>query len=616
MTQPDLRRQARQLLRSATRGRGREVRRLAAWAVVAAIPAFLSGRLIASAVDEGFLAGRNLTGLAWLGVFGASAVVGAWAMRATILRLAAIVEPFRDDLARLVVTGSLRRSTQAGAAGDTAGIARLTQQVEVVRDAYASILLAGQGFLVATVGALLGLLTLMPQLLLMVAPPLVLGLAMFLAALRHMAMRQRNSIVAEEQVAEGGAALAAGVRDIVACGAERSAASMVGAQIEAQALATRDLARLTAVRSVSVAIGGLLPIVLILVMGPWLVRNGATAGTIFGAMTYVLQGVHPALQAFVNAISGPGLWLMVTLRRIVESSQASEPGGQQDSAPATHPPHHGVRLQGVTFAYGPCSDPIVRDFDLTVRHGEHLAVVGPSGVGKSTLASLITGVLEPQAGEISIGGVPVGEIGALAPAHRVLIPQEAYLFSGSVFENVAYLRPDVRQRELDRAIDTLGMRALLERLGGYDAELDPAALSGGERQLLTLVRAYLSPAWLVVLDEAACNLDPRSEAVVEEAFARRPGTLIVIAHRVSSALRAERILVLDGARAQHGTHAQLLVSSPLYRDLAGRWQVGDIIAAGPPSAARPTARAAYPPKPQAGSGCARSRDGAGARSGA
>jgi ATP-binding cassette subfamily C protein len=614
MTPPDLRREARHLLRSATRGRGRELRRLLGWAVLAALPAFLSGRLIATAIDDGFLAGKSLTGCAWLGIFGASAAVGAWATRATILRLSQIVEPFRDDLARLVVEGSLRTSTRAGSAGDTAAVARLTQQVEIVRDAYASILLAGQSFLVATAGALLGLLTLMPRLLLFVAPPLVIGLAMFLAALRHMAARQRDSILAEEHVAETGAALAAGMRDVVACGAEDAAAAMVGEHVEAQARATRDLARLTAVRSVSVAIGGLLPIVLILVSGSWLVRHGATAGTIFGAMTYVLTGVHPAMQSFVNAISGPGLWLMVTLRRILEASQAPEADGEPDEAPVMHPPHHGVRLEGVTFAYGPCSEPILCDFDLDVPHGEHLAVVGPSGVGKSTLANLICGVLEPQAGEISIGGIAVAAIGSAAPAHRVLIAQEAYLFSGSVFENVAYLRQDVGQRELDRTVDALGMRALLERLGGYDAELDPAALSAGERQLVTLVRAYLSPAWLVVLDEASCHLDPRSEALVESAFARRPGTLIVIAHRVSSALRAQRILVLDGHEPQHGTHAELIAGSSLYRDLIGRWQASAVTTTRATPERR--SRSAPPPRPRAESGFGPSHGDADARSGA
>jgi ABC-type multidrug transport system fused ATPase/permease subunit len=565
---------ARRLLLSALRGHGSELRLLLLWSTVQAIPAFLSGRLVAQAIDDGFLAGRTGRGLAWLGLLGVSAIVGAWATRETFLRLAQIVEPFRDELAKLAVTGALRHSTEAGAAGDTAGVARLTQQVEVVRDAYASILLVGQNFVVVAGGALLGLLTLMPEMLALVLPPLVVGLVIFLAALGRMAARQRDSIMAEERIAEGTAALSADIRDVVACGAEDRAAGMVDEHIEAQARAARGLARLTAVRVVAVAIGGLLPVVLILVAGSWLVARGASAGMIFGALTYVLLGMQPALQTFVDGISGPGLWLVVTLRRISEASGAA--AHPHASARAwLRPPHHGVYLSGVTFAYGSFAEPVIADLDLAIPHGEHLAVVGPSGVGKSTLANVIAGVLQPQAGEVLLGGVALRDMDpAMLAQHRVLIPQEAYVFAGSLYENLAYLHEDAQPADIDRAVQLLGMRPLVERLGGYDAELDPATLSAGERQLVTLVRAYVSPAWLVILDEASCHLDPSTEALVEEAFARRPGTFIVIAHRISSAIRAQRILVLDGTHVLHGSHADLLQRSALYRDLVGHWQFG------------------------------------------
>ena len=567
------------LLLSAVRGRGSEMRMLLFWSTVQAVPAFLSGRLVAKALDDGFFAGRTGRGFVWLALLALGAIVGAWATRETFLRLARIVEPFRDELAKLAVSGALRHSTAAGAAGDTAGVARLTQQVEVVRDAYASILLVGQNFLVVTTGALIGLSTLMPEMLALVLPPLVAGVAIFLAALGHMAVRQRDSILAEERIAERTAALTADIRDVVACGADEIAAPMVGEHIEAQARAARGLARLTAVRIVAVAIGGLLPVVLILLAGPWLVAHGATAGMILGGLTYVLLGMQPALQTFIDAISGPGLWLVVTLRRIVEASGAV--ASVEAPARGWHwPPHHGVRLSGVTFAYGSVAEPVIGDLDLAVPHGEHLAIVGPSGVGKSTLANVIAGLLQPQAGEVRLGGVALNELDpAMLAQHRVLIPQEAYVFGGTLYENLAYLHEDARLADVDRAVDVLGMRALVERLGGYDAQLDPAALSAGERQLVTLVRAYVSPAWLVILDEASCHLDPAAEAVVEEAFARRPGTFIVIAHRISSAIRAQRILVLDGAQVLHGSHGELLTQSALYRDLVGHWQVDGIHAA-------------------------------------
>jgi ATP-binding cassette subfamily C protein len=572
------------LLLSPLRGRGRDLRLLVGWSAVQALPAFLSGRLVATALDHGFLAGRVGHGFAWLSVLGVSALIGAYATRETFLHLAAIVEPFRDDLARLTVDGSLRRSTAAGAAGDTAGVARLTQQVEIARDASASILLVAQNFVVVTGGALLGLLTLMPEILVLVVPPFVAGLVIFLAALRHMAARQRDSIMAEERMAERTSAVTSGVRDVVACGAETRAEAMVGEHIDAQAQATRALARLTAVRIVAVAVGGLLPVVLILLAGPWLVAQGATAGTILGALTYVLRGMQPALQTFVDGISGPGLWFSVTLRRIVEASRAPLSDADPGAAPSASlaPPHHGVRLSGVTFAYGSFAEPVIRDLDLAVPHGEHLVVVGPSGVGKSTLANVIAGVLQPQAGEVTLGGVPLRQLHPDTLAqHRALIPQEAYLFAGSVYENLCYLDPEAQRSDVDRAVRALGMRPLLERLGGYDAELDPSALSTGERQLITLVRAYVSRAWLVILDEASCHLDPATEAVVERAFAQRPGTLIIIAHRVSSALRAQRILVLDGTELLHGTHDELLAQSALYRDLVGHWESGAVDADSP-----------------------------------
>jgi ATP-binding cassette subfamily C protein len=570
---------ARQLLLSALRGRGPDLRRLFAWSTVQAIPAFLSGRLIATAIDDGFLAGRTGRGFAWLGLLGVSAVAGAWATRQTFLRLAGIVEPFRDVLATLTVTGALRHSTEAGAAGDTAGVARLTQQVEIVRDAYAAILLVGQNFVVVTLGALLGLLTLMPEIVALVLPPLIIGVAIFLVALPRLAASRRDSILAEEHISEGMAALATDIRDVVACGAEDAVETMIGEHIDEQARATRTLARLTSVRIVAVVIGGLLPVLLILIAGPWLVARGATAGMILGALTYVQLGVQPALQRFVDTINGPGLWLVVTLRRIAEASSGQRPvanaQAQESLAPREARNGRDVQLSGATFAYGPFAEPVIRALDLTVPQGEHLAVVGPSGAGKSTLANVIAGVLQPQAGAVRLGGMPLRRVDpAMLAQQRVLIPQEAYVFAGSLYENLAYLHEEVGRAQLEEAVDLFGIRALVERLGGYDAELDPATLSAGERQLVTLVRAYVSPAWLVILDEASCHLDPAAEALVEQAFALRPGTLIVIAHRISSALRAQRILVLDGTQVLDGTHEGLLQRSALYRDLVGHWRSG------------------------------------------
>ena len=171
-----------------------------------------------------------------------------------------------------------------------------------------------------------------------------------------------------------------------------------------------------------------------------------------------------------------------------------------------------------------------------------------------------------------MGGVPLDALHPSAlPRHRVLIPQEAYVFAGTLLENLTYLSGDPGQEALDAAVDAIGLEPVVERIGGPLGMVEPAALSAGERQLVALTRAYLSPAPVAVLDEATCHLDPPAEALVEEAFARRPGSLVVIAHRLSSALRARRILLMDGTAMLVGTHEELLAGSALYRDLVGYW---------------------------------------------
>ena len=584
MSAPGRRRAGYRLLVTSLRGRRRQLAGLAVWSLVQAMPAFLSGRLLARALDHGFLAHRSGTGFAWLGLLGVAVVAGAWGTRQTYLRLAALVEPFRDELVELVVTGALR--TPASSAGGVAGggvagggvagggVARVTQHVEILREAYAGVLMTVQGFLVTAVSALVGLFGLLPAALMLVLPPLVVGLAVFAAALGPMASRQRASILAEEALSDSTAAMAEGLRDIVACGGEEAVYATVSPHIDAHARATQELARFTAVRTSAVAIGGWLPVVLLLVGGPWLVRNGASTGELLGALTYVVYGVHPALQTLVRELGGSGLWLFVTLDRVVEATGGAtvEPAVQSAGKAPPVPAGFEVRLRDVTFRYGASPEPVISGLDLVVPEGDHLAIVGPSGVGKSTLAGLMAGLLRPDSGEVLLGGTDVRHVDWPTLAGlRTLIPQEAYVFAGTVRENLTYLNEDAGTREVDEAVDLLGAGTLVRRLGGYDAAVSAASLSSGERQMLTLVRSYLSPAPVVVLDEATSHLDPAAEATVEAAFASRTGTLIVIAHRISSALRARRVLVLDGAEPAVGAHDELLSGSVVYRDLVGHW---------------------------------------------
>lgn len=561
------------LLRASVRGRGRQLLLFAFWSAVEAVPAALSGRLIALALDHGFLAGRGGAGFGFLALFGLTVLAGSWGTREAFLRLAVVIEPFRDELVRRAVRGSLQRSARAGAPPDSAAVARLTQQVEIVREAYASVLLVAQGFLVTAGAALVGLATLVPGATVLVLAPLGLSLAVFVLALPRLAARQREAIIADEELADVAATAIAGLRDVVACGGEDAAAQSIGARVREQARASGRVAWMSALRTLVVALGGWAPVVLILLAASRLQREGAPTGAIIGVLTYVLRGVQPALQQLVAGIGSTGLWLLVTLRRIVETAAAGEAPPVQ--APAAAPRDGALRLRGVTFAYGSAADRVIDGLDLDLPDGDHLAIVGPSGAGKSTLANLAAGLLVPQQGSILLGGAPVAAMDAAELGrHRVLIPQEAYVLPATVRENLLYLDPAASAERVADALERLGAQALVSRLGGLDAVVAPDALSAGERQLLTLVRAYLAPGRLVILDEAACHLDPVAEARAEAAFAARAGTLVVIAHRISSALRARRVLVLDGPRVALGTHEQLLAASPLYRNLTGGWERG------------------------------------------
>jgi ATP-binding cassette, subfamily B, bacterial RamB/AmfA len=560
-----MRDQVRALLWGALRRQPYQLARLAGWSIAEVTPAFVLGHAIAGAIDDGFAAGRSGIGLGWLAVLGGAWLLAAVGARQVILAIAAIVEPFRDQLLTYVVDGTLHRSAASGQRPDTAAVARLNLQVELVRDAFAAVIMVVRAFAFTVVSVVLGMMTLIPEVLLLVLPPFAVGLGLFLSTLPALARRQRAFILADEHTVESVTTMVGGLRDIAACGAEDRIGDAVDRQVTEQANTGRALARVTAARTVSLAVGGWLPILLVLVGTPWLLRSGASPGVILGALAYVMQSLTPALGSLMLGLGTSAVRLMVTLDRILEPDQVSP-----RVAPRVMRSPSGTRLElhGVTFAYGPHAEPVIAGLNLVIPEGDYLAVVGPSGIGKSTLAALITGMLEPDEGKILIGGVQADHVD---PAARVLIPQEAYVFRGSLLENLTYL-VDAPLSVLDEAVTAVGMADLVERLGGYSAEINPITLSAGQRQLIALARAYLTPARLMVLDEATCHLDPATEAHVETAFARREGTLIVVAHRLTSARRARRVLVMDGTRILFGTHEELVSTDPLYADLAGHWQ--------------------------------------------
>jgi ATP-binding cassette subfamily B protein len=315
---------------------------------------------------------------------------------------------------------------------------------------------------------------------------------------------------------------------------------------------------------------------LIVGLGGWLVHRGTVSlGTVVAFVLLLASLFDPVqqLSQLYNTLQSAAAALH-KLFGIIDAV----PDVDESANPIALPVAGDVVVDGITFSYTGAARPALDNVSLVLEAGTRLALVGPTGAGKSTLAKLMARLYDPQSGSVQFGGVDLRRASMDDLRRRiVVIPQEGFLFDGTVRDNLLIAKPDATEPELLAALDKIGLRERFEALPeGLDTEVRErgSRLSAGERQLVALSRAALIDPAVLVLDEATSNLDPGTEMLVEAALEKlmTGRSVIVVAHRLSTVQRADKIAVVADAHiSEIGTHDELISLNGHYALLAATW---------------------------------------------
>lgn len=310
--------------------------------------------------------------------------------------------------------------------------------------------------------------------------------------------------------------------------------------------------------------------------GRWVIGGSVTVGTVAAFIFYLdfifqpiqrLSQVYDMLQSSLAALNK-------IFRLLAVEPEIQE---RDETVPLPAAVSGAVRFDNVSFSYN-ADAKVLEGVDFDIEPGARVALVGPTGAGKSTIAKLALRFYDPDRGRVLLDDRDLCDLSFEDMGRAVvLVPQEGFLFSGTIRENILFGRPNATNDELVAACRDLGVHDFIESLpDGYDTVVSHrgSSLSAGEKQLISLARAFLADPPVLILDEATSSLDPRTESLVEDAIRRlyTGRTTIIVAHRLSTAEHADRVLVIDGGHlVEDGHHTQLAKGDGLYAALYQKW---------------------------------------------